>query len=102
MDSTWRKVLLVCRAVGGDVIPDVTVTREDQVPVREDLLELFQVSELEKYFTEEEHYQEVVEIHADLKSIVRAQFPRTQNLEYAILKAHLIIEYSITQYVRSA
>jgi succinate dehydrogenase / fumarate reductase, flavoprotein subunit len=54
MDSSWRKVLLVCRAVGGDVIPDVTVTREEQVPVREDLLELFQVSELEKYFTEEE------------------------------------------------
>jgi succinate dehydrogenase / fumarate reductase, flavoprotein subunit len=54
MDSSWRKVLLVCRAVGGDGIPDVTVTREDQVPVREDLLELFQVSELEKYFTEEE------------------------------------------------
>jgi hypothetical protein len=54
-----------------------------------------------EYFTEEEHYQEVVEIHEDLKSIVRAQFPRTQNLEYAILKAHLIVEHSITQYVRS-
>jgi succinate dehydrogenase / fumarate reductase flavoprotein subunit len=49
-------VLLVCRASGGDddVIPDVTVTREDQVPMRPDLLELFEVSELEKYFTEEE------------------------------------------------
>ncbi len=36
MDSSWRKVLLVCRAAGGDddVIPDVTVTREDQVPMR--------------------------------------------------------------------
>ncbi len=55
MDSSWRKVLLVCRASGSDdVIPDVTVTREDQVPVREDLLELFQISELEKYFTAEE------------------------------------------------
>ena len=55
MDSSWRKVLLVCRAAGGDgAIPDVTVTREDQVPVREDLLELFQISELEKYFTAEE------------------------------------------------
>jgi succinate dehydrogenase / fumarate reductase flavoprotein subunit len=55
MDSSWRKVLLVCRAAGGDdVIPDVTVTREDQVPMRTDLLELFEASELEKYFTEEE------------------------------------------------
>jgi succinate dehydrogenase / fumarate reductase, flavoprotein subunit len=56
LDSSWRKVLLVCRASGGDddVIPDVTVTREDQVPMRPDLLELFEVSELEKYFTEEE------------------------------------------------
>ena len=55
MDSSWRKVLLVCRAAGGDdVIPDVTVTRKEQVPMREDLLELFEISELEKYFTEEE------------------------------------------------
>ncbi len=59
MDSSWRKLLLVCRAAGGPgdleaVIPDVTVTREDQVPMRPDLLELFEISELEKYFTEDE------------------------------------------------
>jgi succinate dehydrogenase / fumarate reductase, flavoprotein subunit len=55
MDPTWRKVLLVCRAAGGDdVIPDVSITREDQVPMRADLLENFEISELEKYFTEEE------------------------------------------------
>ncbi len=55
MDSSWRKVLLVCRASGGDdVIPDISVTREDQVPMRPDLLELFEVSELEKYFTDDE------------------------------------------------
>jgi succinate dehydrogenase / fumarate reductase, flavoprotein subunit len=55
MDSSWRKVLLVCRAAGGDeVIPDITVTREDQVPMRPDLLELFEISELEKYFTDGE------------------------------------------------
>jgi succinate dehydrogenase / fumarate reductase flavoprotein subunit len=48
-------VLLVCRAGGGDdVIPDVSVTREDQIPMRADLMELFEISELEKYFTEEE------------------------------------------------
>jgi succinate dehydrogenase / fumarate reductase, flavoprotein subunit len=56
MDSSWRKVLLVCRAVGGDddVIPDISVTREDQLPMRPDLLENFEISELEKYFTDEE------------------------------------------------
>jgi succinate dehydrogenase / fumarate reductase flavoprotein subunit len=55
MDPSWRKQLLVCRAAGGDaVIPDISVTHEDQIPVREDLLELFQISELEKYFTAEE------------------------------------------------
>jgi succinate dehydrogenase / fumarate reductase, flavoprotein subunit len=55
MDSSWRKLLLVCRAADGDeVIPDVTITREDQVPMRSDLLELFEISELEKYYTDDE------------------------------------------------
>ncbi|ORV93967.1 succinate dehydrogenase [Mycobacterium interjectum] len=55
MDSSWRKVLLACRAVGGDdVIPDIAITRIDQTPMRPDLLELFEISELEKYYTDEE------------------------------------------------
>jgi succinate dehydrogenase / fumarate reductase, flavoprotein subunit len=55
MDSSWRKVLLVCKAAGGDdVIPDISITREDQVPMRPDLLEVFEISELEKYYTAEE------------------------------------------------
>jgi succinate dehydrogenase / fumarate reductase flavoprotein subunit len=55
MDADWRKILLVCRADGGDpVMPDVSVTREPQVPMRPDLLELFEISELEKYFTDAE------------------------------------------------
>jgi succinate dehydrogenase / fumarate reductase flavoprotein subunit len=55
MDSSWRRVLLVCSASGDDpVVPDVTVTRKDQVPMRPDLLDAFDVSELEKYYTEEE------------------------------------------------
>ena len=55
MDSSWRKVLLVCKAAGGDdAIPDISVTREDQVPMRPDLLEVFEISELEKYYTAEE------------------------------------------------
>jgi succinate dehydrogenase / fumarate reductase flavoprotein subunit len=55
MDSSWRKVLLICSAAGGDeVIPDISVTRKDQVPMRPDLLEGFEISELEKYYTDEE------------------------------------------------
>src|SRR6201995_1560601 len=55
MDSSWRKVLLVCRAAGGDdVIPDISVTHKDQAPMRPDLLEGFEISELEKYYTDEE------------------------------------------------
>jgi len=59
MDASWRKVLLVCRAAGrpGDpeaVIPDIEVTRENQVQMRPDLLELFEISELEKYYTDGE------------------------------------------------
>ena len=55
MDSSWRKVLLVCSAAGGDeVVPDVSVTHKDQIPMRPDLLEAFEISELEKYYTDEE------------------------------------------------
>jgi len=58
MDPNWRKTLLVCRAIddGADasVVPQVSITREDQVPMREDLLELVDIEELEKYFTPEE------------------------------------------------
>ncbi len=39
---------------GDAVVPDVTITREDQVPMREDLLDLLEIEELEKYFTPEE------------------------------------------------
>ncbi|RAU96192.1 fumarate reductase/succinate dehydrogenase flavoprotein subunit [Mycobacterium colombiense] len=55
MDSSWRKVLLVCEAAGGDeVIPEITITKKDQTPMRPDLLELFDIAELEKYYTDEE------------------------------------------------
>jgi len=55
MDSSWRKVLLVCEAAAGDeVIPDITITKKDQTPMRPDLLELFEIGELEKYYTDEE------------------------------------------------
>jgi succinate dehydrogenase / fumarate reductase, flavoprotein subunit len=54
MEPEWRKTLLVCRASGDSVVPDVTLTREDQVPMREDLLALLNIEELEKYFTPDE------------------------------------------------
>ena len=58
MDADWRKTLLVCRAsddeAGDSAVPNISVTREPQIPVRPDLLELFEIEELEKYFTPEE------------------------------------------------
>jgi succinate dehydrogenase / fumarate reductase flavoprotein subunit len=55
MDSSWRKTLLVCRIAENDSDgSQVDITREPQVPMRSDLLELFETSELEKYYTNEE------------------------------------------------
>ncbi|MGV9795250.1 fumarate reductase/succinate dehydrogenase flavoprotein subunit [Gordonia sp. NPDC003422] len=56
MDATWRNTLLVCTADAGDdsPVPEVTVVREDQIPMRPDLLELFDFSEIEKYYTADE------------------------------------------------
>ncbi|GAB1514223.1 fumarate reductase/succinate dehydrogenase flavoprotein subunit [Actinophytocola sp. KF-1] len=50
MDAKWRNTLLVCEAYDDGA----KVTPKEQVPMREDLLELFELSELEKYFTDEE------------------------------------------------
>ncbi|TWH23618.1 succinate dehydrogenase / fumarate reductase flavoprotein subunit [Rhodococcus rhodochrous J45] len=55
MDPEWRRTLLACRLDGGDpFVPDVTVTAEWQQPMRPDLLELFDIDELGKYYTDEE------------------------------------------------
>ena len=56
MDAHWRNTLLVCRHRDGErrVVPDVSVTSEEQVPMRPDLLALFELSELEKYYTDDE------------------------------------------------
>jgi succinate dehydrogenase / fumarate reductase, flavoprotein subunit len=54
MDPNWRNKLLVCRVDPDDVgqtVPAVTVTPQDQVPMRNDLLALFDLTELEKYYT---------------------------------------------------
>ncbi|MGB0877271.1 MAG: fumarate reductase/succinate dehydrogenase flavoprotein subunit [Mycobacterium sp.] len=58
MDANWRNTLLVCRtteaATSEAMVPGVTVTPEQQLPMRPDLLEVFELSELEKYYTEGE------------------------------------------------
>jgi succinate dehydrogenase / fumarate reductase flavoprotein subunit len=54
MDADWRKALLVCRVDPdgvGQTVPAVTVTREPQKPMRDELLALFDLGELEKYYT---------------------------------------------------
>ncbi|WP_431234690.1 fumarate reductase/succinate dehydrogenase flavoprotein subunit [Mycolicibacterium psychrotolerans] len=57
MDSHWRNKLLVCRVAPGEadaVVPDVTVTPEQQPVMRPDLLATFELTELEKYYTEDQ------------------------------------------------
>jgi succinate dehydrogenase / fumarate reductase flavoprotein subunit len=51
MSPEWRKVNLICTL---DASGEVTLKRQPMVPMREDLLELFEVSELKKYLTDEE------------------------------------------------
>ena len=58
MDAKWRNTLLVCRssdvATVYTMVPGMTVTREEQVQMRDDLLECFELDELEKYYTDGE------------------------------------------------
>ncbi|MGW7531496.1 fumarate reductase/succinate dehydrogenase flavoprotein subunit [Amycolatopsis sp. NPDC054798] len=56
MDPDWRHRLLVCsaRPGGNPLVPDVDVEVKEQVPMRPDLLELFELDELGKYFTDGE------------------------------------------------
>jgi len=50
MSPEWRQINIVCSAEGDGV----AITRQPIPPMREDLLELFEVSELKKYMTEAE------------------------------------------------
>src|SRR5690242_16222870 len=47
-----------------------------------------------------EREAEIRKVEDDLAEIVPRQFPRTQKLEYAILKSNLIVEHAVTQYIR--
>jgi succinate dehydrogenase / fumarate reductase flavoprotein subunit len=51
MSPTWRQVNLVCTFSGGD---HADLKRQPMIPMRDDLLGLFEVSELKKYLTEGE------------------------------------------------
>jgi succinate dehydrogenase / fumarate reductase flavoprotein subunit len=51
MDAEWRHVLLVCTEADDG---SVAIERQEQVPMRPDLLELFEMDELKKYFTDAE------------------------------------------------
>jgi hypothetical protein len=53
------------------------------------------------YLSGKEREAELTKISDELRLIVKQRFPRTRNLEYAVLKAHLIIEHLLTQYIRS-
>ncbi|MDX1892310.1 fumarate reductase/succinate dehydrogenase flavoprotein subunit [Mycolicibacterium sp. 050158] len=59
MDAAWRNKILVCKVdqVGAGteaVVPEVTVTPEQQPPMRPDLLATFELTELEKYYTDDQ------------------------------------------------
>ena len=51
LDPEWRHQLLVCTAAEDG---SINVDRKEQIPVRPDLLELFEMDELSKYFTDTE------------------------------------------------
>ncbi|WP_216896531.1 fumarate reductase/succinate dehydrogenase flavoprotein subunit [Nocardia alni] len=54
MDADWRNTLLVCRVDPDDdtqTVPGVTVVRQPQKAMRDELLALFDIHELEKYYT---------------------------------------------------
>ncbi|MBF6328862.1 fumarate reductase/succinate dehydrogenase flavoprotein subunit [Nocardia transvalensis] len=70
MDPQWRNKLLVCRVDPdevGQTVPAVTVTPQDQTPMRTDLLALFELSELEKYYTPAELATHPASAGADAK-----------------------------------
>jgi succinate dehydrogenase / fumarate reductase flavoprotein subunit len=57
MDAEWRNKLLVCAVSEEDasaVVPAISVSVQEQQPMRQDLIELFELEELEKYYTGQE------------------------------------------------
>ncbi len=48
MDAEWRHILLVCTEADDG---SVSVEKQEQIPMRPDLMELFEMDELKKYYT---------------------------------------------------
>jgi succinate dehydrogenase / fumarate reductase, flavoprotein subunit len=61
MSAQWRRRLLIC-ALDGD---GIAVTEQPITPIRPDLLALFELSELEKYLTEDELVGAIDEAEGD-------------------------------------
>jgi hypothetical protein len=51
------------------------------------------------YVSSEERIREAEKIEAELRLIASSGIPRTRNLEYMILKCHLIAEFVLTRYI---
>jgi succinate dehydrogenase / fumarate reductase, flavoprotein subunit len=54
MDPEWRQVVLECTQQPDSAQRSVRVNHKEQVPMRPDLVEVFEIDELKKYFTAEE------------------------------------------------
>ena len=55
LDAEWRHVLLVCTVSDdGPEAGTVDIKRQEQIPMRPDLMELFEMDELKKYYTDAE------------------------------------------------
>ena len=52
------------------------------------------------YLSGSERGAELEKTIEELRNITKKHFPRTQNLEYALLKCHLILEYALVQFIR--
>ena len=52
------------------------------------------------YLSDADRIRIVDQVREQLLEITKRHFPRTTNLEYAILKGHLILEHALTQYIR--
>jgi succinate dehydrogenase / fumarate reductase flavoprotein subunit len=48
LDADWRRILLVCTEADDG---SVDIMRQEQIPMRPDLMELFEMDELKKYYT---------------------------------------------------
>ena len=59
----------------------------------------FSVSPTEHYQSDRGRESEIKRTTEEILNVSR-QFPSTRNLEYAVLKGHLIVEHVVTQYIR--